>query len=64
MKKIIQITSGRGPVECCRVVAKVLEKMIKELKNKKIIFETLATNPAHINGALSFSLILIWNLYT
>jgi peptide chain release factor len=25
-KIIIQITSGRGPVECCRVVARVQER--------------------------------------
>lgn len=32
-KIIIQITSGRGPVECCFLVAKVLEKMINEAAN-------------------------------
>jgi peptide chain release factor len=59
MKKIIQITSGRGPIECCRVVARVLEKMIKKWKKETIIYETLATYPAHINGTLSSALLLI-----
>ena len=36
-KKIIQITSGKGPAECERVVAKVMEKIIKAAK--KNLFE-------------------------
>jgi peptide chain release factor len=31
---IIQITSGRGPVECCRVVVKVEELILKETHKK------------------------------
>ena len=31
-KKYIQITSGRGPVECCRVVVLVMLKIIEEAK--------------------------------
>lgn len=31
MEKVyMQITSGRGPAECCRVVALVLEKILKQ----------------------------------
>ena len=33
MEKIyIQITSGRGPVECCRVVMFITKKMIEQIK--------------------------------
>ena len=37
MEKVyVQITSGRGPAECCRVVALVLEKILKEAASKGI----------------------------
>ncbi len=37
MEKVyMQITSGRGPAECCRVVALVLEKILKEAASKGI----------------------------
>ena len=32
MKTYIQITSGRGPVECCRVVVLVMQKIISQAK--------------------------------
>ena len=31
-KSYIQITSGRGPVECCRVVVLVMQKLIEQAK--------------------------------
>ena len=31
-KSYIQITSGRGPVECCRVVVLITRKMIEQIK--------------------------------
>ena len=33
MEKMIQITSGRGPVECCWVVAQVLRVILEEAKS-------------------------------
>ncbi len=36
MKRIIQITSGRGPAECGWVVAQVLKLFLAELKNTRI----------------------------
>lgn len=39
--KIIQITSGRGPAECCWVVAQVLKAFIKALKDKGIAYAIL-----------------------
>jgi peptide chain release factor len=38
-KTYIQITSGRGPAECCRVVAKVVEKIVKEAEQQGICVE-------------------------
>lgn len=35
-KKIIQITSGKGPAECERVVAKVVEKIMADAKTQNI----------------------------
>lgn len=32
-KEYIQITSGRGPVECCRVVVLVMNKIIEQAKS-------------------------------
>lgn len=37
MEKIIQITSGRGPAECCWVVAQVLKVIVEEAKNSHIL---------------------------
>ena len=31
-KSYIQITSGRGPVECCRVVVLVMQKLVEHSK--------------------------------
>ena len=39
MKVYIQITSGRGPIECCRVVTLVADKIIKEWKGKLSIVD-------------------------
>ena len=39
MKVYIQITSGRGPIECCRVVTLVADKIIKEWKGKLTIVD-------------------------
>ena len=36
MKKILLITSGRGPIECGRVVALVQEAIIKYARKNKI----------------------------
>jgi peptide chain release factor len=36
MQKLIQITSGRGPAECARVVARVLQIFLDEAKCKKL----------------------------
>lgn len=35
-KIILQITSGRGPAECCLLVARIFQIMMKEAENKKL----------------------------
>lgn len=41
MDKLIQITSGRGPLECQWVVAKVLKVFLEEIKQEKIEYEII-----------------------
>lgn len=41
MEKLIQITSGRGPLECQWVVAKVLKVFLEEAKNNSIHYEII-----------------------
>lgn len=40
-EKLIQITSGKGPAECERAVAKVLEKIRKQAQQKKLDLEVV-----------------------
>ncbi len=41
MEKNIQITSGRGPAECCWVVAQILKIFIKEANNHHLTYTLL-----------------------
>ena len=41
MEKLIQITSGRGPLECQWVVAKVLKVFLEDAKDNKIDYEII-----------------------
>ncbi|MCE3074970.1 peptide chain release factor H [Chryseobacterium gwangjuense] len=41
MEKLIQITSGRGPLECQWVVAKVLKVFLEEVKDNTIDYEII-----------------------
>lgn len=56
-KIYLQITSGRGPAECCRVVALVLEKILKQAKQQGLCAEVLEREPGPVNRTL-FSAIL------
>ena len=51
-KVIIQITSGRGPAECSRVVAKVMEMMIKAAKSAGISITLLDSKNGDLPGTL------------
>ena len=51
-KMIIQITSGKGPAECCRVVALVQSLMIREATKQGIQLEVLENKAGELNGTL------------
>ncbi|MFI1770638.1 peptide chain release factor H [Thalassobellus citreus] len=55
--KTIQITSGRGPVECCWVVAQVLKHIIEEIKEAKIKYTLLQRELGVENGTLQSATI-------
>ena len=50
--KIIQITSGRGPSECCWVVAQVLKIFLEKVKNKSIEYSILQHEKGIENGTV------------
>lgn len=52
MKKIIQITSGKGPAECCWVVARVLKYLLEEAKAKDYQCTILNREEGTENGTL------------
>lgn len=56
-KIYLQITSGRGPAECCRVVALVLEKILAQAKKKGLTVDILEREPGDINRTL-FSAVI------
>jgi len=52
MKKIIQFTAGKGPVECCWVVAKVLKYFIEEVNKNALIYEIIHIEKGLQNGTI------------
>ena len=52
-KMMIQITSGKGPAECCRVVACVQSLMMKQAKQQGIELQVLL--PVCINSLVLLS---------
>lgn len=59
MDKIIQITSGRGPLECQWVVAKVLKVFLEEAKNNKIDYEIIHRENGDENLTLKSATLLL-----
>lgn len=51
--KIIQITSGKGPAECCLAVALALKEMLKEAKTSGLQHEIIDRFPGQENGTLA-----------
>ncbi|KAA5533523.1 peptide chain release factor H [Taibaiella lutea] len=58
-KIIIQISSGRGPVECCRVVAKVQELILKQGRKEDLKIEILENKKADLKGTLLSATLLV-----
>jgi len=49
---IIQITSGKGPAECCRVVFRIQELILKQAKQRQISIEIIENVKGDIDGTL------------
>ncbi|MBL4676957.1 MAG: peptide chain release factor H [Mucilaginibacter sp.] len=58
-KMVIQITSGKGPAECCRVVACVQSLMLKQARQQGIEIEILENKPGDINGTQLSSTMMV-----
>lgn len=56
-KNYIQITSGRGPVECCRVVVLVMQKIVEHFKQLGLEVELLEHEDGPEDGCM-FSVTL------
>lgn len=60
MEKVyMQITSGRGPTECCRVVALVVEKVLKQAAAKGIKAEVVERETGPVNRTLLSAVIAL-----
>ena len=55
----LKITSGRGPTECCRVVALVLEKILTQVKQMGLAAEVIERESGEINRTLFSAVISI-----
>ena len=58
MKTLIQITSGRGPVECSRVVALVQEMIMKNAKKNGIQISVIDCTKGDFRGTLLSSTLI------
>jgi len=58
MKKIIQITAGKGPAECCRVVVKVKDMILKQAKAQNIAISVTEDKPGDESGTLLSSTLM------
>ena len=58
-KKIIQITAGRGPVECCKVVANVQSMMMKQAQKLGLLLEVLDSKMGDQNGTLQSTIMVL-----
>ncbi|TWW00707.1 peptide chain release factor H [Chitinophaga pinensis] len=58
-KSVIQVTSGRGPEECSRVVARVVEMMMKDARGKALDITLLESKKGNLKGTLLSAVLLI-----
>lgn len=59
MEKIIQITSGKGPEECERVVAKVVEKIMSEARSSQLEISLIDSVSGNMNGTLLSAMLFV-----
>lgn len=55
----MQITAGRGPIECAWVVPRVLKCLLEDVSQSKLSAEVIETQAAPMSGTLSSALIEI-----
>ena len=55
----IQITAGRGPAECCWVVAQVLKRLIASCEERKLAYQVVQRQPGPENGTLYSALLQV-----
>ncbi|WP_223818036.1 peptide chain release factor H [Mucilaginibacter rubeus] len=58
MKKIIQITAGKGPAECCLVVVQVRDLLMKHAKAQNISIAIAEDKPGPQKGTLLSSTLI------
>lgn len=58
-KIYIQISAGRGPAECCWVVAQVLKVLIKEIESSALSYEVIQRQEGQQNRTLSSVLLSV-----
>lgn len=59
MEKLIQITSGRGPLECQWVVSKVVKIFLEEAKNNNIDYEIIHRENGDVNMTVKSTAVLL-----
>lgn len=59
MEKLIQITSGRGPLECQWVVSKVLKTFLEDAKENNIDYEIIHRENGDVNMAVKSVTVLL-----
>jgi peptide chain release factor len=59
MSLLLQITSGRGPVECCWVVARLSETMQTDASRQGLCAAVIEEEPGTENGTLFSAMIHI-----
>lgn len=59
MKKVIQITAGKGPAECCWVVARVLKQFLNEVREEGLTYEIVHRQEGPENGTLQSAVLVI-----
>ncbi len=55
--KLLHITSGKGPAECCRAVALTLKEVIKEAETQNLKYEVLERSIGQEHGTLNSATI-------
>lgn len=56
---MLQLTAGKGPLECCRAVALVQERLLKEVRAAGLKAEVMDSRKASMRGTLLSSVVLL-----